>query len=115
MEYAQQIKLYGAMPGGRDYYRPAKIKGTITSALNGRPQPGLYVAYRAEERDAAAVVQVTCLTYAFSRKVENLRAALALHFAYDNFCRVHSSLKVTPAMENGITDHIWDLSELIAA
>ena len=58
---------------------------------------------------------MTRLTYSFSKKVENLRAALALHFAYYNFCRVHSSLKVTPAMENGVTDHVWDLSELIAA
>lgn len=58
---------------------------------------------------------MTRLTYAFSRKLGNLRAALALHFAYYNFCRVHSSLKVTPAMENGVTDHIWSIEELIAA
>lgn len=58
---------------------------------------------------------MTRLTYAFSKKVESLRASLALHFAYYDFCRVHSSLKVTPAMENGVTDHIWSIEELIAA
>jgi hypothetical protein len=56
---------------------------------------------------------MTRLTYSFSKKVENLRAALALHFAYYNFCRIHSSLKVTPAMESGVADHIWSIEELI--
>ena len=55
---------------------------------------------------------MTRLTYAFSRKLDNLRAALALAFAYHNFCRVHSSLQVTPAMENGIADDVWSIEEL---
>ena len=59
--------------------------------------------------------RLTRLTNAFSKKWENLRAAIALHFAYYNFCRVHSSLRVTPAMEAGITDHVWELKELLAA
>jgi hypothetical protein len=58
--------------------------------------------------------RLTRLTNAFSKKWENLRAALALHFAYYNFCRVHSSLRVTPAMEAGITDHVWELRELLS-
>jgi len=58
--------------------------------------------------------RLTRLTNAFSKKWDNLRAAIALHFAYYNFCRVHSSLRVTPAMEAGITDHIWTLAELLA-
>ena len=57
--------------------------------------------------------RLTRLTYAFSKEWENLQAALALRFAYYNFCRVHSSLRVTPAMEAGIADHVWDLCELI--
>ena len=57
----------------------------------------------------------TRLTLAFSKKQENLRAALALRFAFYNFVRVHGSLRVTPAMEAGITDHVWTLEELIAA
>jgi hypothetical protein len=59
--------------------------------------------------------RLTRLTNAFSKKWENLRAAIALHFAYYNFCRVHSSLRVTPAMEAGITDHVWSIAELLAA
>jgi transposase InsO family protein len=59
--------------------------------------------------------RLTRLTYAFSKKWENLKAALALHFAYYNFCRVHGSLRVTPAMEAGITDHVWTLDELVTA
>ena len=57
---------------------------------------------------------MTRLTYAFSKKQENLRAALALHFAFYNFVRVHTTLRVTPAMEAGLTDHIWSLEELIS-
>jgi len=59
--------------------------------------------------------RLTRLTNAFSKKWENLRAAIALHFAYYNFCRVHSSLRVTPTMEAGLTDHVWSIAELIAS
>jgi hypothetical protein len=61
-----------------------------------------------------AIRRFTRLTNAFSKKLPNLKAAVALHFAYYNFCRVHSSLRVTPAMEAGITDHIWTIAELLA-
>jgi hypothetical protein len=57
--------------------------------------------------------RLTRLTYAFSKKWDNLRAALALHFAYYNLCRIHGSLRITPAMAAGITDHVWTLRELI--
>ncbi len=55
----------------------------------------------------------TRLTNAFSKKWGNLKAALALYFAYYNFCRVHMPLRVTPAMQSGLTDHVWTLGELI--
>ena len=57
--------------------------------------------------------RMTRLTNAFSKKWENLEAAYALHFAYYNFCRVHRTLRVTPAMEAGIAGHIWTIAELI--
>ncbi len=57
----------------------------------------------------------TRLTNAFSKKLDNLKAACALHFAYYNFCRIHQTLRVTPAMEAGLTDHIWNLEELCAS
>ena len=55
----------------------------------------------------------TRLTNAFSKKVENLAAAVSLHFAYYNFCRVHKTLGTTPAVAAGVTDHVWKLDELI--
>ncbi len=57
---------------------------------------------------------MTRLTDAFSKKVENLEHAVALHFMHYNFCRVHQSLRVTPAMEAGVADHVWSLEEVIA-
>jgi hypothetical protein len=58
--------------------------------------------------------RMTRLTNGFSKKWENLWAAYCLHFAYYNFCRVHKTLRVTPAMESGIVDHVWEISELLA-
>jgi len=60
-----------------------------------------------------AIRRFTRLTNAFSKKLENLKAAVALHFAYYNFCRIHSSLRVTPAMQARLADHIWSLRELV--
>jgi hypothetical protein len=59
--------------------------------------------------------RMTRLTNAFSKKWTNLKSAYALHFAYYNLCRIHKTLRVTPAMEAGITDHVWTLNELVAA
>lgn len=63
----------------------------------------------------ASSKRLTWLTYAFSKKWENLQSALALHFAYYNFVRIHSALRVTPAMAAGVTDRTWTLEDLIAA
>ena len=62
----------------------------------------------------ARICSFTRLTNGFSKKFENQWAALALHFAYYNFCRIHKTLRVTPAMESKLTDHVWDLAELLA-
>ena len=58
--------------------------------------------------------RLTRLTNGFSKKCEKLWAALCLHFAYYNFCRIHRTLRITSAMEAGITDHVWEVSELLA-
>jgi hypothetical protein len=62
-----------------------------------------------------SIRRLTRLTNAFSKKWENLRAALALYFAYYNFCRIHSTIRCTPAMEAGITQHVWTLKDLVMA
>jgi hypothetical protein len=59
--------------------------------------------------------RLTRLTNAFSKKLSHVKAAVALHFAYYNFCRVHSTLRVTPAMEAGLTAHVWTVAELLRA
>ncbi len=117
-DYAQIIKLYGKLPTGRESYRPPKIKGTIKADILGHPNPKLVCTSHVERKNGSFrqwCKRFTRLTYSFSKKRENLRAACALHFAYYNFCRVHGSLRVTPAMEAEITDHVWTLGELIAA
>ena len=62
-----------------------------------------------------SIRRLTRLTNGFSKKWENLQAMLALYFAYYNFCRIHSSIRCTPAMETGITGHVWTLRELLTA
>ena len=118
VSYMQLIKLYGALPTGRESYRPAKIKGTISAAIMGHPSKKRACTSHVERQNGTLrqwCKRLTRMTYAFSKKRENLRAALALYFAHYDFCRVHGSLRVTPAMESGLTDHVWSLSELIAA
>ena len=63
---------------------------------------------------ALGIRRLTWLTNAFSKKCENPWAAYCLHFAYYNFCRIRKALRVTPAMETGITDHVWEIVELLA-
>jgi hypothetical protein len=60
-----------------------------------------------------SIRRMTRLTNAFSKKLDNLKAACALHFAYYNFCRIHQTLRVTPAMEAGWADHVWKIEELV--
>ena len=83
----------------------------------GNPDPDRICTSHVERQNLSirmGMRRMTRLTNAFSKKWENLRAAIALHFAYYNFCRVHSSLRVTPAMEAGLTDHVWTLEELVS-
>ena len=116
-DYAQIIKLYGRLPGNRgDYYRPAKIRGSIQAPVMGNPSRERVCTSHVERKNGSIrqwCKRMTRLTYAFSKKWENHEAALALHFAYYNFCRIHGTTKVTPAIEAGITDRVWSLDELL--
>jgi len=64
-------------------------------------------------KDVLMCRRFTRLTNAFSKKLANLKTALALHFSYYNFCRIHQTLRVTPAVAAGVTDRVWDLGELL--
>jgi hypothetical protein len=90
----------------------------ISKVRTGDPDPEHISTSYVERQNLTmrmAIRRFTRLTNAFSKKLLNLKAAVALHFAYYNFCRVHSSLRVTPAMQAGLTDHVWELKELLAA
>jgi len=101
----------------RESYRPAKFVSVGKDAINGNPDLNRAGTSHVERKNGTLrqwCKRLTRLTYAFSRSWDNLRAALALHFAYYNLCRIHGSLRITPAMAAGISDHVWTLNELIA-
>lgn len=110
------VKLYGASPEAETRYSPAQCIGCRRERVIGDPDPRHVSTSYAERLNLTTRTNVrrfTRLTNAFSKKVENLEAAVALHFVYYNFGRVHQSLRVTPAMEAGIADHVWTLEEIV--
>jgi IS1 family transposase len=118
VDYAMLIKLYGAPSEKYDTrYSPSGLIGTRTAVLSGNPDPR-HVSTSFIERQNLTVrmsnPRFTRLTNGFSKKLENHRHSVALHYAYYNFSRVHQSLRVTPAMEAGLTDHVWTIEELLS-
>lgn len=117
-DFAQMVKIYGdyGQHDATGRYSPAPMIETIVKIRDGRPDPKHISTSYVERQNLTirmAIRRFTRLTNAFSKKLDNHKAACALHFAYYNFCRIHKSLRVTPAMEAGITDHIWSLRELL--
>ncbi len=116
VDYAQLVKTYEAENPGPGRYSPPKVSGVEITRIMGNPSR---VCTSYVERNnltmRMALKRLTRLTLAFSKKLVNLKAAVALHFFHYNFCRIHGSLRVTPAMAAGITDRVWELSELLAA
>src|SRR5260370_2643389 len=117
-DLAQLIKLFGDF-GQHDSaarYSPGHITEVISKVRDGRPDPEHISTSHVERQNLTmrmAMRRFTRLTNAFSKKLENLKAAIALHFAYYNLCRVHRSLRVTPSMAAGITTEIWPLDILL--
>lgn len=117
VDFARLIKAYGAPRDGEARYSPAEVVDTEVVPVLGDPDPKRICTSIVERQNLTIRMQVrrlTRLTNAFSKKWENLWAAYCLHFAYYNFCRIHRSLRVTPAMECGIANHIWTIRELLA-
>jgi IS1 family transposase len=117
-DFAQITKIYGdyGQHDAAGRYSPAQMIETIVKIRDGRPDPRHISTSYVERQNLTirmAIRRFTRLTNAFSKKLDNHKAACALHFAYYNFCRKHKSLRVTPAMEAGIADHIWNLAELL--
>lgn len=118
IDYAMLVKLYGvSSENPESRYSPATCIGCRTGVLAGKPDPK-YISTSFVERSNLSMRmgmrRFTRLTNGFSKKVENHGHRVALYFFHYNFCRVHSTLRVTPAMEAGLTDHVWSLEELIA-
>jgi IS1 family transposase len=117
IDYAQLVKVYGNDPEGQKRYSPAQCLGAIKQTVIGTPDPKHISTSFIERQNLTmrmSMRRFTRLTNAFSKKMDNHVAAIALHCMYYNFVRIHQTLRVTPAMAAGITDHVWDLGELIS-
>jgi transposase-like protein/IS1 family transposase len=116
VDFARLIKVYRATPEGERRYSPAEVVSTEVVPVIGQPDPARICTSHVERQNLTmrmSIRRFTRLTNGFSKKWENHWAALALYFAFYNFCRIHSSIRVTPAMQAGITDHVWDLAEIL--
>ncbi len=115
IDYAQLVKIYGEAPGGEKRYSPAECTGTKKETCQGKPNPKLISTSYVERQNLTmrmSMRRFTRLTNAFSKKLENHEHAIALHFMYYNFVRIHKTLRVTPAMEAGITKKLWTIEDL---
>jgi IS1 family transposase len=116
IDYAQLQKIYGASAENHTRYSPATCIGCDMKVVSGNPNPKHVSTSFVERQNLSmrmSIRRFTRLTNAFSKKVENHAAAVALWFMYYNFCRVHLTLRVTPAMEAGISNHVWNSEELV--
>jgi hypothetical protein len=113
------MKMYGPAQGDQNErrYSQGKCCGAIKGTVCGEPD-WKHVSTSYVERQnltmRMGMRRFTRLTNAFSKKIENLECAVALHFMYYNFGRIHKSLRVTPAMEARLSNHVWSLEEIAA-
>jgi IS1 family transposase len=120
IDYAMLVKIYGAPEQGRTpaevRYSPAQCMGARKAVISGKPKHAHISTSHTERNNLTmrmSMRRFTRLTNAFSKKVENHEAAVALHFMFYNFGRIHQTLRITPAMAAGICDHIWSLEEIV--
>ena len=116
VDYAMLVKLYGSAPEAERRYTPAKCNGTRRNQVSGNPDPKHVSTSYVERQNLTMRMKMrrfTRLTNAFSKKVENHAHAIALHFMHYNFARIHQTLRSTPAMKAGVTDHLWSIEEIV--
>ena len=117
IDFSQLMKIYGSSPEGKKKYSPAQCLGTKKYKINGNPDSKNISTSYVERQNLTmrmSMRRFTRLTNAFSKKVENLGHAVALHFMYYNFCRIHQSLRITPAMAAGVTDCLWEIEDILS-
>jgi hypothetical protein len=115
IDYAILTKVYGSDPAEKRY-SPAKIVSMSTEVI-GTPDPKHISTSYVERQNLTmrmSIRRFTRLTNEFSKKLENHAAAVAIHYMHYNFCRVHQTLRVTAAMEAGLSDHVWSIEEVVA-
>lgn len=119
IDYAMLVKIYGNehQKGPEVRYSPAVCMGAKKAVISGRPDFA-HVSTSMTERNnltmRMSMRRFTRLTNAFSKKIENHEHAIALHFMHYNFCRIHQTLRVTPAMEAGVSKKVWEISDIVA-
>jgi IS1 family transposase len=114
--YAQEIKVFEADGMARDRYRPPDFVTVTPIVIVGHPDDRRISTSYVERQNLTMRMQMrrfTRLTNAFSKRLSSLRAAVALHFAHYDFVRPHITLRITPAMAAGVTDHFWTLEDLL--
>lgn len=117
IDYAMLVKKYGAEPEGEKRYSPAVCLGCEKTEVFGTPNPEHISTSYVERQNLTmrmSMRRFTRLTNAFSKKVENHAHAIAIYFMHYNFVRVHQTLRVTPAMEAGVTTTLWTLADMVA-
>jgi IS1 family transposase len=118
VDYAMLVKLYGGDGSQNETrYSPAVCTGTREIRITGDPDPEHISTSYIERQNLTMRMQMrrfTRLTNAFSKKVENHAHAVALFYMHYNFARIHQTLRVTPAMEAGVSDHVWPLEDIVA-
>ena len=119
VDYAMLVKLYGGPTGNLNErrYSAGECCGTISGVVCGQPDEFLINTSYVERQNLTmrmGMRRFTRLTNGFSKKVENLEHAVALHYMHYNFARIHKTLRVTPAMEAKVSDHVWSLEEIAA-
>lgn len=115
VDYAQLVKMYGATIGAPSRYSPADCTGSKKIRREGNPDIAHVSTSYVERQNLTIAMHMrrfTRLTNAFSKKVENHAHAVALHMAYYNFVRIHTTLRVTPAMAAGVTDRLWEIADI---
>ncbi len=112
------VKIYGTSPdSAKGRYSPAECTGARKEAIEGNPDPKHVSTSFAERQNLTMRMHMhrfTHLTNGFSKKVEAHANAVALHFMYYNFVRIHKPLRVTPAMAAGVTDKLWEITDIVA-
>jgi len=115
VDYAQLVKIYGASQE-ETRYSPAECIGCETKRVQGNPDPDHISTSYVERQNLSMRMHMrrfTRLTNAFSKKLKNHLATVAVYFMYYNFGRIHQTLRITPAMEAGVSDHVWSYDEII--